>query len=210
MPSGHAIIEVDPSGENRIILFGGANQVNDEEYAMKVLSNFEKGDYVLLQNEIALTPAVAKMAHEKGMIVVLNPSPYNEKINEIDLNNIDLIILNETEGQMMTGKEDKDEILEAIKATYPNMEVVLTLGKDGSIYSGKNGKICQDIFKVKAVDTTAAGDTFTGYYLASLMSGCDEKRALRVASAASAISVTRQGASPSIPTVDEVKALADK
>ena len=206
LSTGHAIIQVNKQGENCILLFGGANLTISEEFAREVISKFERGDLLVLQNEINNIDLIVDLAHEKGLQSVLNPSPFNEKINALDLSLINWLIVNETEGKGLTGKEDSDDILDTLLSRFPNMKVVLTLGKDGSVYADKNIRVKQDIFKANVVDTTAAGDTFTGYFFSSIMRGSTPAESLRIASAASAIAVSRKGASPSIPTLNEVNA----
>ena len=204
--TGHAIIQVNKHGENCILLFGGANLTISEDFAREVISKFECGDLLVLQNEINNIDLIIKLANEKGLQTVLNPSPFNEKINALDLSLINWLIVNETEGKEITGKEDSNDILDTLLSRFPNMKVVLTLGADGSVYADKNTRVKQDIFKANVVDTTAAGDTFTGYFFSSIMRGKAPAEALRIASAASAIAVSRKGASPSIPTLNEVNA----
>lgn len=203
--SGHTIIQVDRNGQNCILLYGGANQSVTKEYVDEVLAHFEKGDLLLLQNEVNLLDYVIVRAYEKGMMIVLNPSPYNEKLEACDFGKISMFLLNEIEGAQVTGEEEPEKILEILKAKYPHAKVVLTLGKDGSIYQDQ-GKICrQGIYPVKTVDTTAAGDTFTGYFLSSIIRGMSVEAGLRLAAKASSIAVSRKGAAPSIPEREEVE-----
>ena len=103
------------------------------------------------------------------------------------------------EGEQFTGSCDKDEILDRLAAKFPNARFVLTLGSDGAVYYDGKEKVFQDIFKVKAVDTTAAGDTFTGFFMASIIGGASVKEALRTAAKASSIAVSRPGATPPHP-----------
>ena len=201
---GHAIIQVTPSGENCIMLFGGANQMITEELIDEVLSDFSAGDLLMLQNEINGLPSIIDKAKAKKMLVALNPSPFNEKITALDFSKIDWLILNETEGCEITGKEVPEDIINELISSYPHMRIVLTLGSKGSMYADKNSRAEQSIFKAKAVDTTAAGDTFTGYFFSSVINGKTPAEALKIASAASSITVSRKGAAPSIPTMQEV------
>ena len=202
---GHAIIQVSPSGENCILLYGGANQAITEEMIDEVLSHFSVGDLLVLQNEINALDRIIEKAHKKGMIIALNPSPFNEKITALDLSLIHWIILNETEGCEITGETDPENILNTLLGKYPHLKVVLTLGSQGSVYADQTMRAKHGIFKTKAVDTTAAGDTFTGYFFASVMTEKSPEQALAIASAASSITVSRKGAAPSIPTMEEVK-----
>lgn len=208
--TGHTIIQVDENAQNCILLYGGANQCLTKDFVDDVLSHFEKGDILLLQNEVNMLPYIIDKAYEKGMKIALNPSPYDEKLSACDLKKISVFLLNEIEGGQVTGLSDPEEILDKLLELYPDAQIVLTLGKDGAVYADKNNRYSQPIFKVKAVDTTAAGDTFTGYFLAGLMSGMEIPDILKMSAKASSIAVTRPGAVGSIPYRDEViKALEE-
>lgn len=205
--SGNAIIQNDAEGDNCIILYGGANQAVTREQADAVIGKFSEGDYIILQNEISELAYIMETAHKKGMRIVLNPSPMNDKILALPLEKVDLLILNEVEaGQILdTDETDGDVLMEKLLKRFPEMKFVLTLGSQGSIYGDKRQKIKQSAYRVKAVDTTAAGDTFTGFFIGSLVRGLSVEQAMDIASRASAIAVTRSGAAPSIPTWDEVE-----
>ena len=208
--SGHAIIQIDKNAQNCIILFGGANQKLTESYVDEVLEGFEAGDILLLQNEVNMLPYMVDKAYAKGMQIALNPSPFNEKLNEVDMSKISIFLLNEVEGFQVTGLQEPEAILAKLLEMYPNARIVLTLGKDGAVYADKEQKHYQPIFKVKAVDTTAAGDTFTGYFLAGLCEGMEIPAVLKRSAKASSIAVSRPGAVPSIPCRAEVEqALAE-
>ncbi len=203
-PTGHAIIQVDPKGRNCILLFGGANRCNDEEFIDRVLADFDAGDWLVLQNEISGLSHLITAAKAKGMTVVLNPSPFDLSLLAAGLGEVDYLLLNETEGKQLTGYDAPDNILNAIRRAYPAIKVVLTLGKDGCIYDDGEVRVSHGIFPVKAVDTTAAGDTFTGFFISAISTGVSPAEAIRRASAASAIAVSRPGAAPSVPTAEEV------
>ncbi len=203
--TGHAIIQNDSAGDNCIILYGGANQEVTRELVDDVIKEFGSGDWLVLQNEINEIPYIVDKAHEKGMKIVLNPSPVNNKIFEINLSYIDYFILNEGEGQALAGVQaDGSTLINKLGEKFPDAEIVLTLGERGSVYSGKEGVVWQDAYKADVIDTTAAGDTFTGYFMAGRMEGMSVKDALNMASKASALAVTRKGAAMSIPMKDEV------
>ena len=209
-PSGHTVIQIDKNAQNSILLYGGANQKLTTEYVDEVLSHFAAGDILLLQNEVNLLPYIVDKAYELGMQIALNPSPFNEKLKAVDMSKISIFLLNEVEGNQLTGLVEPEDIIAKIRALWPHARIVLTLGKDGAVYADAEQKHYQPIFKVKAVDTTAAGDTFTGYFLAGLADGMAIPEVLRMSAKASSIAVTREGAVPSIPTRDEVmKALAE-
>ena len=170
----------------------------------ETLSHFEKGDILLLQNEVNLLPYIVDKAWEKGMQIALNPSPFNEKLDAVDMAKISIFLLNEVEGGQVTGEKEPQAIIAKLLALYPHAKIVLTLGQDGSIYADGDQQVFQPIFPVKAVDTTAAGDTFTGFFLAGFAEGMDIPQALKMSAKASSIAVSRPGAVPSIPWRKEV------
>ena len=204
-PSGHTIIQIDKNAQNSILLFGGANRKLTREFIDEVLSHFTDEDILLLQNEVNELPYIVDKAYEKGMQIALNPSPFNEKLDEVDMTKISIFLLNEVEGNQVTGLTDPDEIIAKMLEMFPHAKIVLTLGKDDAVYADAEQKHFQPIFKVKAVDTTAAGDTFSGYFLAGLCEGLDIPTILRMSAKASSIAVSREGAVPSIPYRAEVE-----
>lgn len=207
--TGHTIIQKSDDGDNCIILYGGANQSITETQIDKTLENFSEGDALVLQNEINGLEYLMKRAKSKNMIVVLNPSPMSENLLQL-FKYADYILLNEIEaGQFLNENvENKspEEISKKLHDKLPSTKIVLTLGVNGSIYSDGENTIRQEAIKVKAIDTTAAGDTFTGFFLSGIFDGKNPEWSLKFASNASAIAVTRNGAAPSIPTRDEVLA----
>ena len=202
--TGHAIIQVDKNAQNCILLYGGANQKLTESYVDEVLADFESGDILLLQNEVNQLPYIVDRAYEKGMQVALNPSPFNDKLKEVDMKKISIFLLNEVEGGQITGMTDPDDVLAKMREMFPQAKIVLTLGQDGALYAEGDVMHRQPIFKVQAVDTTAAGDTFTGYFLAGLIEGMEIPEILKMSAKASSIAVTREGAVQSIPMKQEV------
>lgn len=202
--TGSAFIQVDKNGQNCIVLNGGTNRMNTREYCDEVLSFFEEDDILLLQNEINEIDYLIDRAYEKKMYIVLNPSPMNENVLKCNLHKVSLFLMNEDEAARISGKSEPEEVLNAMKAAYPDSEVVMTLGAQGSVYQGKGTFVKQEAFRVKAVDTTAAGDTYTGFLLASLADGKSIQDCLALASKASAISVTKEGAASSIPYMKDI------
>lgn len=202
--SGHAVIQRDRNAQNCILLYGGANQMLTESYVDEVLADFGTGDILLLQNEVNMMPYIVEKAYEKGMQIALNPSPFNEKLDAVDMEKISIFLMNEVEGNQITGLTEPDEIIAEMLCRFPMAKIVLTLGKDGAVYADAKQKHFQPIFKVEAVDTTAAGDTFTGYFLAGLLEGMSVPEILKMSAKASSIAVTREGAVPSIPYRHEV------
>lgn len=206
VPSGHAIIQRQPDGGNCILLFGGSNQEITRRMADEVLEHFGKGDYLLLQNEISEVGYIMKRAAEKGMRIVLNPSPMDEKIGKLPLENVDYFLLNEVEAESLCGEgaNRPEAMMEKLTKGFPKAKIVLTLGSQGSLYWDGEKMIKQPCYKVKAVDTTAAGDTFTGFFIGGLSQGMEGVKALDWAAIAAAVAVSRAGAATSIPSKEEV------
>lgn len=204
--NGHAMIQVGNGGENAIFIYPGSNEKMTPEYVDEVLSAFDRGDLLLLQNEINAVDYIVEKAYARGLTVLFNPSPYNEKIAAVDFQKLSYLILNEVEAQAITGAEEPEECLAALKKRYPALKVLLTLGEKGSMLMDGEALWRQVAYVVEPVDTTAAGDTFTGYFAA----GRPVCEALRDASLASAVAVSKEGASPSIPTAEQVRAAASR
>jgi len=204
-PNGHAIIEVNKQGENSIILFGGTNELIDRKFVDSVFENVESESILLIQNEISSIGYIIEKAKEAKCRIVFNPAPMNDLVFDYPLELVDTFVVNLTEGQMMSGKNEPKEILSVLNYKYPNAKVILTLGSKGSYYSFKNEQSFIKTSKVKnVIDTTAAGDTFIGYYLAGISDGQSDITALEVASIAAAKSVQKKGASVSIPFASEL------
>lgn len=209
-PSSHTVIQVDEKGRNCILFYAHEGLRITDEYIDRVLESFGPGDYLLLQNELDNTDGMIRAAKKKGLKVVLNPSPANEELLTFPLELVDCFLLNEHEGAFLAGETDPSCVLDALHAKYPNALLVLTLGEKGAVCLADGVRYEQGIFPVKAVDTTAAGDTFTGYFLAGLLEGKPISDCLRRASMASSIAVGRPGAADSIPLLAEVeKALSE-
>ena len=204
--TGHAMIQVDENGQNCILLFSGANHSFTEEFVREILADAQAGDIILLQNEINLLDVIFAVAAEKQLQIAFNPSPFTENLLKLPLHQVKWWLCNEIEGGQLTGKSDPEEILISMQEKFPGSSIVLTLGKDGCMFTDGKQVLRQPIFPVKAVDTTAAGDTFTGFFLASVAEGKSVADALRIASRASSIAVSRMGASSSVPTLAEVLA----
>lgn len=206
--SGHTIIQVDPAGENCILLYGGANRALDEAYIEQVLADFSAGDILLLQNEVNCLDVLIRAAHRRGMRILLNPSPCNEALDACDLRLVDCLLVNEVEGEQLSGESDPARIPDAILRRYPGMSVLLTLGSRGAVFARQGQRVYQPAIRAgDTVDTTAAGDTFTGYFAVGLLEGLPVEQNLRRSAAAAGIAVTRKGASPSIPGLAQTEAL---
>ena len=209
VPQGHAVIQVQPDGQNCIFLYGGSNQAVTPQEIDEVLMQLNAGDYLLLQNEIANLTYLLRAAAQRGLRVVLNASPISDELLNADLSGVDWLVVNEIECAAMAGCGDAQAGYETLKQRYPSLGILLTLGSEGSV-SWKDGtEVRQCAYPVKAVDTTGAGDTFMGYFVGCLAQGMERQTAMQYASMASAISVTRPGAAASIPLMDEVRAAVE-
>lgn len=198
-PTGQGIIQVNREGENAIILFGGANREITKEDAIKVMSKFKPGDYLLLQNEISAIQEIIKLGAEKGLRIIMNPAPIGPEFQSYPLESVEVFILNEIEGRGMTGETEFKRICRAMVNRFPKAMTILTVGDQGVWFSDKNRLWHVKAEKVQPVDTTAAGDTFIGYFVAEYTRGNDLELAVRFANRAAAICVTRLGAADSIP-----------
>ena len=209
-PQGNAVIQVNQAGENCILLFGGSNQCITEEQISETLSHFSAGDWLVMQNEVNLPEELVKQAATKGMKIALNPSPCNEKLRAVDFNKLTWILMNEIEAEQLTGSRDPEKAWEILHQKYPRLSVLVTLGEEGSmawLVRQDVIAVCrQEAFPVRAVDTTAAGDTYTGYFLSGLMAELPLRDCMRRAAKAAAIAVTKPGAAESIPIRDQVDA----
>lgn len=206
--SGCAFIEVNQKGQNRIIVSAGTNRMYTEEYIHQVLEKAEEGDFVLLQNEINMVGEIIRYSHEKGCQVVFNASPIPKDPEKLPLDLVDIFMVNELEAAALagiSGETDFRKIFHGMQKKYPDATIVMTLGKDGVFYGKGDKFFSHPIFRVDTVDTTAAGDTFCGYFLAALCGEKSVEAALREASAASALAVSGKGAAPSIPNYERVE-----
>ena len=211
---GNAVIQVEPNGQNCILLFGGSNQCITSGQVDKTLAAFSAGDYLVLQNEVNDLSMIVEKAWERGMKIVLNPSPYNEKLSAVDFGKLSWLLVNEVEAAQLSGSNEPEEAWRVLHEAYPHLSVLITLGSAGSVaYKVENGAVetaQQVAFRVRAVDTTAAGDTFTGFFIGALLEGMPLQECMRRASMASALGVTRPGAAGSIPACREVEAALAK
>ena len=207
---GNAVIQVNPQGENCILLFGGSNRCVTSEQIEQTLAAFGPGDWLILQNEVNRIPEMVEAARAKGMTVVLNPSPFNDALSGVDYDRVSWLLMNEIETEQLTGEADPEKAWAALHARHPRLSVLVTLGSAGSLaWQVREDGVehaRQEAFPVRAVDTTAAGDTYTGYFVAGLMEGRPLRECMRRASRASAIAVTRPGAAESVPFRAEVEA----
>lgn len=204
---GHAVIQVDLTGQNAIFIHGGANDAMDRAYVEKVLDE-TNAEAVLLQNETTATRDVIELAHEKGMKIFMNAAPADERLDDLPIEHVDLLIVNEIEGAYLASApaDEPASILKGLRERFPTTDVLLTLGADGAMYDDGKTRIMRPAYTVDTVDTTGAGDTFVGYVIAALLEGMEIVDAMDLATAASALAVTKKGAAASIPTRAEVEA----
>lgn len=200
--TGHAVIYVDAAAENSIVLDGGANQRIDVDAVHKALSKAASADSLLLQNETNAQVEAARIAHEKGMRVLYSAAPFDVESVKAVLPYVTVLLMNKVESEQLCAAfgSNLDQI--------PVQETLVTLGSKGAVWhSNETGETIEvSSHKVDPVDTTAAGDTFAGYFAAALDAGQSVSQAMTNASAAAALKVTRHGAVAGIPTQAEVGA----
>jgi ribokinase len=207
--SGLALILLNEDGDNSIVVSSGANFAICEE-ELTVLEDFIKGvDFCVLQLEIPvnIVNRVLSLCKMHEVCTILNPAPVVENINDLLFDKIDYLIPNEhelealvTEEALSIDKKCQNLLNRGVK------NVIVTLGEKGScLYQGANKIEYFSAYKVDAVDTTAAGDSFIGAFVYMLAKGKNEAEAIAFAAKVSAITVTRQGAQISIPSIEEVE-----
>lgn len=205
-PSGHAIIQVNPEGENNILIHGGTNQCFNLSFVEEVLGHADKDDVVLLQNEINLLPEIMTLAHKRGLRVVFNVAPATPAVQHYPLEYVDLLLFNAIEGEMLTGYHDSSAVFDALHMRAPKTTFVLTLGSQGACVFQNGETFFEPAIPVQAVDTTGAGDTFTGYFLNAWLKAQSIPVALDQACRAASICITRPGAAASIPYAHQLRA----
>lgn len=205
-PTGHAIIQINPDGQNSIVLHAGANHAIPPAAIASAFADAAPGDWLLTQNETNYVPEALRAARARGLKVCLNPAPFAPAVASFPFECVDLLVLNETEGSDLAGQTTPAAILDTLLSRWPHLAIVLTLGADGAIHATRETRVQVSAQRVQVVDTTAAGDTFIGYLLAAQLSGQTPRAALERATRASAITVTRPGAADSIPFASELSA----
>lgn len=204
---GHTVIQVTPSGQNCIIVFGGSNRAVSKEFIDACLTKFQVGDYMILQNEVSNLSHLIEAGRRKGLKIVLNASPIDGPLLAVDFSKVDWLVVNEIECARIAGVgvSDVTGAYETLCKRYPDVGILLTLGENGSVCHRGSQEYRQDAFRTKAVDTTGAGDTFMGFFVGCLTQGYAIPDAMRCASMASSIAVSRPGAAESIPYLSEVR-----
>ena len=214
-PSGVALIFVAKDGENSIAVAGGANAKLSPADVRKAKAAFAGASVLVMQLETPLetVQAAADLAAKAGVRVILNPAPAQPLPDKL-LNRVSILTPNETEAELLTGIAVKDDVSAAAAATKLRARgvrtVIITLGARGAFVATESGEQLVPGFKVRAVDTTAAGDIFNGALAVALAEGKPLELAVRFANAAAAISVTRLGAQPSAPTRREIERFLKK
>ena len=203
--TGHAIIQVDANGENSIVLFAGENRTLTIEEVKSVIDQTESGDYLLLQNEINFIKEIIELGSANGLNIVFNPAPTTPDILTLPLDQVKWLIVNEVEGKAIAGKSEPSQIMDEIVDQYPTLSLVLTLGGNGVYYADSQNRYFVPAEEVDQVDTTAAGDTFTGYFIAEIVRGSPVVESLVTANKAAALCVTRPGAADSIPRISDLR-----
>ena len=189
-----------------ILLYPGANRQITPADAERVLEGFGAGDLLMLQNEISSLDEIIEKAYRRGLRIALNPSPVDDALlHSAALPLVDWLILNEIEGGQLTGETEPERICDALLHRFPETAVVLTLGEQGAVYADRYLRCWQAAYPVTPVDTTAAGDTFSGYFLAALLEGQTPQQALRLASRAAALTICTSGAAEAIPARAQVE-----
>ncbi|GHU17553.1 ribokinase [Spirochaetia bacterium] len=205
--TGQALIQLDKNRQNAIVLFSGGNALIADDEINRTLEQFGPGDIVVLQNEINCTAELMRTAKKRGLKIYLNPSPYDEGISRLPLDLADVLFVNEIEGAALAALPQGTPfliILESLVKKFPHAEIILTAGKDGAFYGFNAIREKGDIIDLPVADTTAAGDTFTGYFIAARARDLPVREALAIACKASSIAVSRKGAMASIPFAEEV------
>jgi len=206
-PTGHAIIQVNERGENCILVHAGANHELSPSRIKRVCAGLGDQDRVLIQNETNAPAWVLEEASKRGFRVIFNPSPLDSSLLDLPLDRVDTFLINAVEGEALVGASNPDRILEGMRHRFPSADTVLTLGERGARFSGRDGTFFESgAESVEVVDTTGAGDTFAGFFLAEIMANGDPASALRAGCRAAGHCVSRPGAAPSIPLAADLEA----
>ncbi len=198
-PTGHAIIQVDSTGENEIIVFGGANQALSKEMIDTALSLAELDDWVLCQNETNQVDYLLHSAAEKGLFSIFNPAPMTPAVKDFPLHKVGLMILNQSEAAELSHQTDDEAVVENLRHRFAGTRMVLTLGARGAVYFDQQRCVGVPAEEVSVVDSTGAGDTFIGYFVNELAAGQSIENCLATACRAAAECVQTAGAADSIP-----------
>ena len=203
--NGHAIIQVNDQGENAILLYAGANHCFTESDIDSIFADCTANTLVLTQNETNLVPLIIDHASQKNLKIFFNPAPFTKDVLNYPLTKVFCLIVNFTEGQQITGKSSAEEIFAALRINYPNTNLLLTLGEEGVWCYWEGQQFRQKSIRTHVIDTTAAGDTFIGYFIAAFYyHQLSVQDSLLRACQAASLCVSRPGAAPSIPYWNEL------
>ena len=205
--TGQAIIQLDKNKQNAILLFSGGNGQIASDEIKGTLEKFGSGDTIVLQNEVVRLAEIMETARERGLRICLNPSPCDETIETLPLQLADTFFVNELEGAALASlpaTTPPPRILNRLEERFPAAEIILTAGKEGAWYGFHGIREKGDIIDMPVADTTGAGDTFTGYFLAARAKNLSVGESLAAACKAASIAVSRMGAMEAIPFGDEV------
>ncbi len=201
-PTGHAIIQVNTNGENSILIHGGSNLEITSKQIDQTISKFREDDILIIQNEINRIPEIIDRAYSQRMKIIFNPAPYSKEVLDYPLKKVNTLIYNEVEGKSLSGKSTIEEIKRELLEKFPEIKHIITLGDKGSIYFDNKDEIIVDAIKANTIDSTAAGDTYIGYYVSSISNKMIVKDSMIRASKASAITTEKLGGATSIPLFD--------
>lgn len=203
-PSGSAVIQVDPRGQNAIFITGGANRLISPDQVDTAIGLLDADDWLLLQNEINDLDYVLQAAEAQGANTAFNVAPVDGREIDYSYSAVSLLIVNEIEACALAQSKEHMHAFAQLRTTYPTAQVILTLGGEGLFY-GRGGKQLEmPAFDVEVMDETAAGDAFIGFFMAAMLRDESTYASLREASAAGAIAVTKTGAATSIPQKSDV------
>ena len=208
--TGVAMITVDKNAENSIVVAPGANFKVDKEYIDQSIEGIKNSDIVVLQLETPIDTIKYALSKSKelGKYTILNPAPA-VKLEDDIICNVDLLTPNETELEILSGVEIKNEydIQKAAQMMIDKgvKELIVTLGSKGSLYINKETSMFKNAYKVEAIDTTAAGDSYTGALAVAFANGKNIEDAMDFASKVGALSVQKEGAQSSLPTLEDVE-----
>lgn len=203
-PTGQAIIQVDEAGQNAIVVVAGANALITPDDVDRALRDVEDAEWLVVQNETSAIEYAIHRAKKRRLRVAMNPAPFDARVRQYPLELVDLLCVNESEAAALTGETEPAVVLGVLAQEFPDCQLLLTLGPRGAMHHAAGQTIDQAGLRVDVVDTTAAGDTFFGYYLAAYSGGSPPAVALQTAIRAAALCVTRPGAIDSIPHFEDL------
>jgi ribokinase len=205
--TGQALIQIGKDKQNAIVLYPGGNACITVDEINRTIGAFDEGDILLFQNEIVHTEDLIRAARKRGLTICINPSPYDEKIEKLPLDLVDVFFVNEIEGAALAGVTADTPyhlVVEALVKRFPRGEILLTAGRDGAYYGFRDIREKGNIVDTPVLDTVGAGDTFTGYYIAARYKNYPVIKALEAACKAASLAVSRKGAMEAMPFAAEV------